>query len=324
MSDDGYFYDDEGEEFEGDLFWNDDCEILLADDLAEHTLPSPAYFGDAAYETMDRDSDWEYYSDDYYDDDHTMLKNNPQEGSPLQRSKLKRSNGPRGGKKRKLAAISDIPNLSLDQKANDELRVMRPSFKGTIWRSLSPEGNGKKLYQPGTGDRVALLENWREVFKSSQPFGKDRRKLPLGDRKLDHNSTKTTFESTHTEPRPSVNGSHSDATEGVDLEADYAAESRDPKRRRVSSPRDLHGPLCHKVVVEIPPWRVNGTRDKESATQNKPEQPFLSSRKRKMDEVDDGKTNGELFNGRAKRVASGKAPPKKRNNKKATDRKSVV
>jgi hypothetical protein len=30
MSDDGYFYDDEMEDFEGDLFWNDDGEIVLA------------------------------------------------------------------------------------------------------------------------------------------------------------------------------------------------------------------------------------------------------------------------------------------------------
>jgi hypothetical protein len=30
MSDDGYFYDDEAEEFEGDIFWNDDGEIILA------------------------------------------------------------------------------------------------------------------------------------------------------------------------------------------------------------------------------------------------------------------------------------------------------
>jgi hypothetical protein len=30
MSDDGYFYDDELDDFEGDLFWNDDGEIILA------------------------------------------------------------------------------------------------------------------------------------------------------------------------------------------------------------------------------------------------------------------------------------------------------
>jgi hypothetical protein len=30
MSDDGYLYDDEYEDFEGDLFWNDDGEINLA------------------------------------------------------------------------------------------------------------------------------------------------------------------------------------------------------------------------------------------------------------------------------------------------------
>ena len=30
MSDDGYFYDEEYEDFEGDLFWNDDGEIVPA------------------------------------------------------------------------------------------------------------------------------------------------------------------------------------------------------------------------------------------------------------------------------------------------------
>jgi hypothetical protein len=30
MSDDGYFYDEEADDYEADLFWNDDGEIVLA------------------------------------------------------------------------------------------------------------------------------------------------------------------------------------------------------------------------------------------------------------------------------------------------------
>ncbi len=39
MSDDGYFYDDEADDFEGDLFWNDDGEILLAVRLFHSVQP---------------------------------------------------------------------------------------------------------------------------------------------------------------------------------------------------------------------------------------------------------------------------------------------
>lgn len=39
MSDDGYYYDDEADDFEGDLFWNDDGEIVLAV-RPSHSVPS--------------------------------------------------------------------------------------------------------------------------------------------------------------------------------------------------------------------------------------------------------------------------------------------
>ncbi len=38
MSDDGYFYDEEFEDFEGDLFWNDDGEIILAVRIPQNYL----------------------------------------------------------------------------------------------------------------------------------------------------------------------------------------------------------------------------------------------------------------------------------------------
>lgn len=46
------------------------------------------------------------------------------------------------------------------------------SFQGVIWKSASLETDqdiAVQIYEPGQGDKVALLENWREIFKSAQP-----------------------------------------------------------------------------------------------------------------------------------------------------------
>lgn len=37
MSDDGYLYDEDYDDFEGDLFWNDEGEIILA--VESHFAP---------------------------------------------------------------------------------------------------------------------------------------------------------------------------------------------------------------------------------------------------------------------------------------------
>lgn len=74
-------------------------------------------------------------------------------------------------KKRKLARIDDIPKLSLD---DGEIpppfeRIDASSFKGVVWKKSDNSVKKAGLYEPGIGEKVALLRNWREIFKESQP-----------------------------------------------------------------------------------------------------------------------------------------------------------
>jgi hypothetical protein len=175
MSDDGYAGDSPFADIDEYLFWNDDVSVNLADDLAEHTLPSPVYFQDPAYEMMASYSDWEYYSDDYYDDDPGLLRGNPQSGSPP--AMLKRANGSKArGKKRKHYDVDEIPELSLGEP--ELVRIMRGAgqyVKGTIWRDK--DGEVGDPHYDGMSKRVALLKDWREVFKDSQPKSDKRSKI---------------------------------------------------------------------------------------------------------------------------------------------------
>lgn len=50
MSDDEYYGD--SPYFDDDLYWDDDGSQDLADDLAEHTMPSPVYIGKVPFETV--------------------------------------------------------------------------------------------------------------------------------------------------------------------------------------------------------------------------------------------------------------------------------
>jgi hypothetical protein len=255
-------------------------------------------------------SDWEYYSDDYYDDDPTLLKNNPQEGSPLQRSKLKISEGLHRGKKRKLAATSDIPELSLDEDPSDDLRAMRPWFQGTIWKSGVPERTEKTLYQPGMGQRVSLLGNWREVFKASQPFGGKRRKSLLRNREPGQEVTGINNRSLQARTRLSHKGNTNGAADELEHEEDEARASRDRKRRRVELEVNPQAPPNHKVVVEIPVRRINGVGKDGQESQMKPAQKPPSSRKRKASDAENENAKEGPFKSPSKRAASGKAPLK--------------
>lgn len=103
-------------------------------------------------------SDWEYYSDDYYDDDPSIIKKQETD-----------ADGPPRKKKRKLSALQDVPALSLGPATVDNNSPTDPnSFKGVLWRPQSTLGKEEiTLYEPGKGEKVALLSDWREVFKTS-------------------------------------------------------------------------------------------------------------------------------------------------------------
>jgi hypothetical protein len=157
MSDDGYYpgsaYDDLD-----DLYYEDDLGDNLPDDLAEHTMPSPIYHEDPAYEMLEYFSDWEYYSDDYYDDDPALLKKNPQSGADTKSKRDTKTDTQAKGKKRKLTDTKDIPELALDDRP-----TLAASVRGTVWRGPRPQS--PKPYEIGKGPRIALLKNWAQIFE---------------------------------------------------------------------------------------------------------------------------------------------------------------
>jgi hypothetical protein len=186
MSDDDYAADSPFDGLDEYYFWDDAASQDVADDLAEHTLPSPVFLEDPAYEMMGGYSDWEYYSDDYYDDDPNLLKKNPQEGSPP--TALNIPNGQRSshtiqkrGRKRKLADTEDIPTISLAGPDLAEIvQNIGHNITGTTWKT--DESDSQKLYHQGQTKRVALLEDWRNVFWESQPKSDRRSKGKLKNR----------------------------------------------------------------------------------------------------------------------------------------------
>lgn len=108
---------------------------------------------DPSLETVDTYSDWEYYSDDYYDDDPTIITKHKTNGEPRK-------------KRRKLSSIENIPGLSLGSSIVDSSTSTASSFKGVLWRVPVKTDDKIELYEPGKGEQVALLSNWRELFKT--------------------------------------------------------------------------------------------------------------------------------------------------------------
>jgi hypothetical protein len=266
---------------------------------------------------MDGHSDWEYYSDDYYDDDPKLLRTNPQGGSPSHNRHFKKLNGAQRGKKRKLAATSDIPDLCLDEDLKHDLKAMRPPVEGTVWRSASSDGETKKLYEPGRGERVALLENWREVFTAQQLFGRKGSKGPWRSRKAVGEHNKASARSSSVEKRSAPNARVNGSSEGLELAEDQLAAPRRHKRRRISFGESPQFPHNEKIVVEIPLQRVNGLRKDEHENQSVTVQRVSSSMKRKANDIDNEKAGEGSVEPRAKRVVSGKAPSKIKEAKKA-------
>ncbi|KAL2001736.1 hypothetical protein VTN02DRAFT_1321 [Thermoascus thermophilus] len=174
MSDDEDFYDDE---FDEDYVWFEDASPDAADDLAGTAINSPILIDDPSLDVEESFSDWDYYSDDYYDDDPSMIRRDARTRLPREKSSLT-AHGTKtpARKKRRLAPTAEIPELSLGAAAVGDLESMRldpTSFRSVVWRRPSHESITPELHEPGDGEKVALLKNWREIFKTSQPGKND-------------------------------------------------------------------------------------------------------------------------------------------------------
>ncbi|KAJ5562721.1 hypothetical protein N7461_001482 [Penicillium sp. DV-2018c] len=154
MSDDDEYY-----EFE-DEYMYEDLVPDMVDDLA-----ASSYYDANLYEDPEADdyfSDWDYYSDDYYDDDATAERS---------AERKKRADLTAREKRRTKTSPDTNVQTSAIPPTKSTLMPDITSFQGVVWRTPALDRNldVSILYEPDTGDKVALLQNWREIFKSAQP-----------------------------------------------------------------------------------------------------------------------------------------------------------
>lgn len=129
--------------------------LIFKDELAATSYYEAALYEDPAVDVEDYFSDWEYYSDDYWDDDPSVKQTSDTSAAtkPCRGQAAPRTN-------------NRIPRPQPPVKPDIS------SFQGVIWKSASLERDqdiAVQIYEPGHGDKVALFENWREIFKSAQP-----------------------------------------------------------------------------------------------------------------------------------------------------------
>ena len=126
------------------------------EDLAAHTIPSPPFIEhDLDYDQSPNLSDWEYDHDDYWDQDtpRKRKRNSAREDTN------KINDGPKT-KRRRLDCKKDIPGLSLEGPNTAAPTVIWKSKRDLL---SPPEG---PIVTAGQGEKVALLKDWRERFKS--------------------------------------------------------------------------------------------------------------------------------------------------------------
>ncbi|QQK43304.1 AT hook motif family protein [Penicillium digitatum] len=165
MSDDDEYY-----EFEDEYMYEDlvpdmvtlTKSVLIQDDLAASSYYEAALYEDPGIDVEDYFSDWDYYSDDYHDDDATV-----EQSAERKKRTAIAATAPRRTKtsSRPKGHIAKIP------PSKSPLVPDTASFQGVVWKTpaFDRDQDVAILYEPDTGDKVALLENWREVFKSAQP-----------------------------------------------------------------------------------------------------------------------------------------------------------
>ncbi|KAJ5785828.1 uncharacterized protein N7503_011040 [Penicillium pulvis] len=126
----------------------------LQDELAASSWYEAALYEDPGIEVEDYFSDWDYYSDDYHDDDPTVAQSRP-------RTKIE----PAATKTKKTRAHAAA-------RPHHPLKLDITSFQGVVWKTDSLERDtdvSVQIYEPGQLDKVAFLQDWREIFKSAQP-----------------------------------------------------------------------------------------------------------------------------------------------------------
>ncbi|MCJ1392554.1 hypothetical protein MMC18_005422 [Xylographa bjoerkii] len=167
MSDDEEdYYDDD------DYFWLDDGPVAEADDLAQHTIHSPVWVDyDPDKDVGETLSDWEYYSDDYFDHvAEVATREHSDEGKANQISQKKRKGSGlphERAKRRRLDHARAIPELSLGESLDSNFTGTSSSSAVVHWKKKNTfTVPPLPLLADDGGEKVALLKDWRDRFKT--------------------------------------------------------------------------------------------------------------------------------------------------------------
>ncbi|RAH47840.1 uncharacterized protein BO95DRAFT_461592 [Aspergillus brunneoviolaceus CBS 621.78] len=167
MSDDEDYYD----EYDEDIFWVEEPDPTIADDLAATSTNDAIFYDHPALEVEDYFSDWDDLSDDYYDEDPTAVRRAralgllPAGDGDGGHHDKQHSHPPRA------AAVTKHPRAPKSAAQRTPFFDLG-AFQSVVWKSPHQEKEQQSvvaLHEPGEGEKVALLKNWREVFRSANP-----------------------------------------------------------------------------------------------------------------------------------------------------------
>ncbi|GCB17445.1 hypothetical protein AAWM_00330 [Aspergillus awamori] len=271
MSDDEDFYD----EYDEDIFWVEEPDPTVADDLAATATATNdlIFYDDPALEAEEFFSDWDDLSDDYYDQDPTAVRRQRALNALLAQKTIS----------------AGIPPTKRSWKHPSKGLFDVAAFQGVVWKS--PADDLKiALHEPGEGEKVALLKNWREVFRNSNPaIGRARvRKETVGRRGIGSPEVVDLYGAEDVE---ADDGEDADVEDGVEVEMsngqdngalnDVPAAGGDTdmvETENTEGTQDLPDGIKPSDSLEVPKSKPNGVA---AASADK---PATRGRKRKAEE----------------------------------------
>jgi len=163
-----------------------------------------------------------------------------------------------------------------------------------VWKTpaLDRDQDVAILYEPDTGDKVALLENWREVFKSSQPaLDKSR----LKRRRVEESKTPDEADNEMSEDDADEPDSSDEMSDGVSLDADASGSGVDAGDASNTTP-DPEPDSARGMKLASPPKVVipvkRGCKRKAAAQKEDPGEDTAPPRSKRVESRKGGGSKG--------------------------------
>lgn len=125
------------------------------------------------------------------------------------------------------------------------------SFQGTVWKTPHDDNPPRKLYEPGDGEKVALLKNWREVFRSSHPaIGRVRMRKVGSDMAPPRVPVVTKRADTSSDDMSTA--SSLESLRDTDVGSDGFSKTTTPAEPSLSPPLTVHSHRVIKSASDLP------------------------------------------------------------------------